>query len=180
MLLLKVKPVRVVHQFMQYLDFHETLNRILLFILYNFHSVHRVGGQVYTFNYLTKGALSQILDNLILMIIRRNYNLVLLENILSARTDGVILYSIGAILSFSLLCPSLPVSIIRRMLPLLLLLANVIDSSPVFFDLLQYLLPGSLVFIYMLKMLFYIPCHGEKSICCFWANFILRLPRFGH
>jgi hypothetical protein len=106
MLLLKVKPVRVVHQFMQYLDFHETLNRIFLFILYNFHSVHRVSGQVYTFNYLTKGALSQILDNLILMVIRRNYNLVLLEHIFSTRTDRVILYFVGIIFSFSLLCPS--------------------------------------------------------------------------
>ena len=66
------------------------------------------------------------------------------------------------------------------MMPLLLLLTNVIDSSPVLFDLLQNLLPGSPVFIDMLKMLFYIPGHGEKSICCFWANFILRLLRFGH
>ena len=66
------------------------------------------------------------------------------------------------------------------MVLLVLLLTNVIDSSSVLFDLLQYLLPGSLVFIYMLKMLFYIPGHGEKSICCFWANFILRLSRFGH
>ena len=106
MLLLKVKSVRVVHQFMQYLDFHETLDRIFLFILYNFHSVHCVSGQVHTFNYLTKGALSQILDNLILMIIRRNYNLILFEHIFSTRTDGVIIYSVRVILSFSLLCPS--------------------------------------------------------------------------
>jgi len=66
------------------------------------------------------------------------------------------------------------------MMPLLLLLTNVIDSSPILFDLVQYLLSGSLVFIDMLKMLFYVPCHGEKSICCFWANFILRLLRLGH
>lgn len=70
MLLLKVQPVGVIHQLMQYLDFYEALNRIFLFILYNFHSVHGISGQVYTFNYLSKGALSQILDNLILMIIR--------------------------------------------------------------------------------------------------------------
>lgn len=66
------------------------------------------------------------------------------------------------------------------MMLLVLLLANVIDSSPILFDLLQYLLPGSLVLIYMLKMLFYISSHSEKSVCCFRANLIFRLPRFGH
>ena len=66
------------------------------------------------------------------------------------------------------------------MMLLVLLLAHVVYSSPILFDLFQYLLPGSLVLIYVLKMLFYISSHSEKSICCFRANLILRLPRFGH
>lgn len=149
-LFLELRSGLLVEEFSQDFYFHQSLDRVLLLVLYYLHRVQTPRVQVHALHHLTKSALAEVLNYFVFRALWRGYYLVLRQNVLAVGPQLYLFELAWFLIERHALC----------------LLHDVIES-PVVFDLVQHLVSRAFVFENVLVVLAEARRHFNESISCF-------------